>query len=470
MRAAAVHDLQRLIAQGMGPALHWLPGETQPARLAVVLAGMANSSGGVIILGVSSRGANLAQLRGVADPAEALESVFQASLLLDPPLVMPVPQARFYQGKQVLVITVPNGLPNVYNLDGRYLVREGVHTVNLPARQLRQLLMERGVVHFEAQVPPGAEFADLDAARIDSFAASLGLPESELSSALEAQEILRRRGCLDQGGRPTYAGLLLFGREPQRWLVNSSILAARFSGVSFSDQYIKQDIRGALPDQLQQAERFVRENVRSVVRLLGITHQESPEYPLEAVRELLVNAVAHRDYNLQGDTIHLNIFSDRIEVHSPGGLPGPVTLENLLDARFSRNAVIVQALSDLGYIERLGYGLDRVVRVMRQSGLRPPRFEEVGGSFRVTLYGSWQVEAGAAPLDLSTYQALDLNARQELALSYLLTRRRISSREYQDLCPDVHAETLRRDLVDLVGRGLLIKIGDKKATYYVLKK
>jgi ATP-dependent DNA helicase RecG len=465
MRAAMPTDLRRLIAQGMGPELHWLSGDPLPARLAQVLVGMANASGGKVILGISSRGAEADYLRGVPDLHGAMEAAFQAAMLVDPPLVLPMPQVSIFKGKQLLVITVPAGLPNVYNLDGRYLVREGTRTSNLSARQLRQLLLERGVIHFEAQTPPGIQYSDLEPARIEAYAAALQLPEIE-----PAEEILRRRGCLDHSGRPTYAAVLMFGREPQRWLVNASILAARFSGVSFADQYIKQEISGTLPEQLYQAERFVRENLHSVVRVQGLTHQETPQYPLEAVRELLVNAVAHRDYNQQGDTIHLNIFADRIEVQSPGSLPGPVTLENLLEARFSRNAVIVQVLADMGFIERLGYGLDRVVRVMRQNGLRLPRFEEVAGSFRVTLYGDAPGGAGLPAADLSAYRALELNSRQELALSYLFSRRRISSRDYQELCPGVHPETLRRDLADLVGRGLLVKIGDKKSTYYVLKK
>jgi ATP-dependent DNA helicase RecG len=260
---------------------------------------------------------------------------------------------------------------------------------------------------------------------------------------------------------------LLFGKDPQRWLPNVTILAARFSGASLADRFLKQEIGGTLPEQIRQAEAFVRQNLRSVVRLVGLTRQEMAEYPLEAVRELLVNAVAHRDYNLQGDNIHLNIYSDRLEVHSPGGLPGPVTLQNLLEARFSRNAVIVQALSDLGFVERLGYGLNRVLEVMRQNNLRLPLFEETGGTFRVTLFG-----ASAEPLldDLQAYQDLELNPRQQAALGFLFSHRRITNRDYQELCPEVHAETLRRDLSNLVERGLLVKVGDKRATYYLLKK
>jgi ATP-dependent DNA helicase RecG len=106
---------------------------------------------------------------------------------------------------------------------------------------------------------------------------------------------------------------------------------------------------------------------------------------------------------------------------------------------------------------------------MRQSDLRPPRFEEVGGAFRVTLYGEPEQTPGSALPDLSAYQGLDLNPRQQSALGYLGKRRRITNRDFQDLCPDVHPETLRRDLADLVARDILIKVGDKRATYYILK-
>ncbi len=267
----------------------------------------------------------------------------------------------------------------------------------------------------------------------------------------------------------TYAALLLFGCHPQQWLPNATILAGRFPGVALAGTYIKRDISGSLPEQLRQSEEFIRTNLKTTVRLVGLKHQECLEYPFEAVRELLVNAVAHRDYNLQGDNIHLNIFSDRLEISSPGTLPGPVTLKNLLEARFSRNAVISQVLSDLGYVERLGYGLDRVVESVRDAGLLPPRFEELNGSFRVTLHAA-QIGDGGRYTDLSAYAALGLNPRQQMALAQLATHQRISSHQYQELCPDVHAETLRRDLADLVSRGIVIKVGDKKATYYILKR
>ncbi len=450
----------------MGPRIYWFPEDVGVARLATVLVGMANTEGGEVLLGVAPRSG---RLQGLSDPEAMKDLVFQAALLADPPLVLPLPRLVPTDAGRVMQISVPAGLPQVYNLDGRYFGREGSQTNPLPARKLRQLLVERGVVQFELQVPQQAHFGDLAPDKVEAYLDLLDFRGDE-----PPEQALLRRGCLrlekhSEEPKPTYAALLLFGRQPQRWLPGATILAARFSGAGFSDRYLKQDISGTLSDQLRQAEAFLRQNLRSVVRLVGLRHEETLEYPFEAVRELLVNAVAHRDYNMQGDVIHLNLFSDRIEVHSPGGLPGPVNLDNLLQARFSRNAVIVQILADMGFVERLGYGLDRVVTVMRKEGLAPPKFEEVAGSFRVTLFGGDQADQKESHPDLSAYQDMAFNPRQEQAVNYLFHNRRITNRDYQELCSDVHPETLRRDLADLVSRGVLIKVGDKRATYYILK-
>ena len=467
-------DIFTYLARGMGPDLHWFPEDVQVSRLAATMVGMANTAGGSILLGISPRSG---QVQGVSDASRMIDRVFQAALLADPPLVLPVPRVYSTGGEQparIVWVSVPSGLPNVYSLDGSYLGREGRQTNPLPARRLRQLLMERGAVQFESLVPPGAELSDLDPDQVNNYLDMLNMPSGDpLKQDIDnGNQILLQRGCLKRAGeslRPTYAALLLFGRHPQQWLPNSTVLAAQFTGVAFGDRFIKHDIRGTLPEQLKQAEGFVLANSRTVVRLVGLARQEEPEYPLEAVRELLVNAIAHRDYNLQGDNVHLNIYSDRLEVQSPGRLPGPVTLDNLLEARFSRNPVIVQVLSDMGFIERLGYGLDRVVTVLKQNQLRPPRFEEVSGSFRVTLYAPYTGPGAGSIPDLSAYKDMQLNPRQEMALAHLALHRRISSSTYRELCPDVHPETLRRDLAELVSRGILLKIGDKRATYYILK-
>lgn len=462
-------DIYPILARGMGPDLHWFPGDAPRMELAAALVAMANTDGGTIYLGISPRSN---QIEGVGDVGSQRDAIFKTCLLIEPTLVLPLPKVQRVAQVDILQISIPQGLPHVYSIDGRYYWREGFRTNPIPPRHLRRLLVERGTISFESRMPPEVTFQDLESEQLETYSQAylntINFPEGESPPSIK--EILLQRGCLRQVGddlRPTYAALLLFGRSPQRWLPSTQILAARFSGTSLGERFIKQEISGSLSQQLHLVEKFLRANLQNVVRMGGFTHQETLEYPFEAVRELVVNAIAHRDYNVQGDSIHLNIFSDRFEVTSPGGLPGPITISNILEARFSRNPIILQVLSDLGYVERLGYGLDRVVKLMREDSLRPPRFEEVAREFRVTLFNTPTQDSLSG--DLAGYQHLELNSRQKSALNFLGTHRRITNREFRELCPEVHPETLRRDLADLVSRGVLIKIGDKRATYYILK-
>jgi ATP-dependent DNA helicase RecG len=247
-----------------------------------------------------------------------------------------------------------------------------------------------------------------------------------------------------------------------------------------SDTFSRQDLLGTLPDQIKRAETFLVDHLRKGVQLgSGMTRHESFEYPLEAARELVVNAVAHRDYSIGGDSIRLFIFKDRMEITNPGRLAGPVTVDNIRNERFSRNPVIVQVLSDMGYIERLGYGVDRVIHLMQQNSLDTPQFIETDGGFQVILRNAYVTSPPPVvtpqPEELllsGLYAGQEINARQEAALIFLNTpgNNRITNSDLQQLCPDVHAETIRRDLVDLVTKDILQKMGQKRGSYYILKR
>src|SRR5262249_50992460 len=153
--------------------------------------------------------------------------------------------------------------------------------------------------------------------------------------------------------------------------------------------------------------------------------------------------------------------SDRLEVTSPGGLPGPVTLDNIVEERYSRNSIIVQVLSDLGFIERLGYGIDRVIALMQSHDLPDPHFAETSGGFRANLFNDFRIAARLPDGVPEPYHNFALNPRQESAIQFLMQggHNRITNKDLQELYPDVHSETIRRDLADLVSKGILIKFG-----------
>lgn len=472
-------DLQATLTSGRSAQVDWLSASAEHARIAESLMSFANARReGVLLLGVSA--ANTAE--PIDDFNALIEKALAAALMLTPPLILPYPTRENVGGKTIVKVTVPAGMANVHSLNGRYLIREGVSNVPLAPSAMRQLLIERGDITYEAEIARNATRDDLDPERLRHYAESIR--ESDIDAAL------LKRACVaeaDGALRPTHAGILLFGKDPRRFVRGAEITAVRFAGDTMGDTFMREDITGTLPEQIRRVETFLRDVLRKGVTLGGsMTRSEQYEYPLEAVRELVVNAVAHRDYSIQGDGIRLYVFKDRMEITSPGRLPGPVTVANIKDERFSRNPAIVQVLADLRFIERLGYGVDRVLELTRQHGLPEPLFTETDGGFKVTIFNALTPASAAAKADanadkpvlahtvdlLELYRDVPLNPRQESVLIHLSepSNTRITNSELQRLHPDVHPETIRRDLSDLVAKDILSKMGEKRGSYYVLRK
>ncbi len=468
-------DLKTLIENGRNTRVDWFSEQTPINAIASSMMAMANSLGGTILLGVAGpTGSPL----GLRDAESTIDRVLQSALTLDPPLIVPVPNVNKINGQSIVSIVIPAGMPHVYSLDGRYLARKGDENRPLKPHQLRHLIFERGEAHFETETATGATLDDIDWDKAEVYVSALsGLGENDI------HKTLIKRGCLvakDGDYYPTNAGILLFGRDPQHFVRGAEITAARFAGQTMGDTFSRQDLLGTLPDQIRRAETFLVDHLRKGVQLgSAMTRQENFEYPLEAARELVVNAVAHRDYSIRGDGIRLFMFQDRMEITNPGRLAGPVTVANIRNERFSRNPVIVQVLSDMGFIERLGYGVDRVIDLMQRQNLNKPEFLETGGGFQVILRNSETTDQPKLDPDESDvvhisgeYEGQEINPRQEAALIFLNTpgNTRITNSDLQQLCPDVHAETIRRDLVDLVTKDILQKMGQKRGSYYILKR
>ncbi len=465
-------ELLARIEGGQHERLAFVAAKTAPKNLAETLAAMANGNGGTVLLGVSARGS--IQKDNDADALHKLAD--QAGLLTEPPLILPGPQTLSGAGGTVVAVQVPPGLPHIYSLHGLYLTRTASDNRPLSTLELRRLLLERGDAGFEAQLLPGAKIEDLDEARVARYLEQLSFVAIE-----DVPQALLMRGCLGYGASgprqrgshevqltPTVAGMLLFGRNPQQFLRSAEIVCVRYTGNIMSDEFVRQDIGGCLADQVRQAEAFVMSNMRRGMKISGFARQDTDQFPIAVVREAIVNAIAHRDYSIRGDGIRLLMFSDRLEVYSPGRLPGHVTLENLVDERYSRNEAIVAVLSDMGYIERLGYGIDRMIAAMRDQGLPEPEFAETSAGFKVTLHAAGLDAAQVEPAK-AMWGHMFLNERQEQALAFVQTHGRITNSDFQRLAPDVSAETIRRDLADLVEQNLLLRIGEKRATYYILK-
>ncbi len=472
-------DLGPLLAGGEGPQVAFARERARLDELAETLVAFANGHGGTLVLGVAGRARP--KIEGLADPAAARELLLEAALACTPPLVLPLPREARAEAGAALVLTVPAGLSQVYSLHGKYLRRQGATNQPLTPDALRRLLLERGDTSWERGSPEGASLGELDPAKVDGYARRLGPGAEE-----DPMGLLYRRGCVrkGEGARlqdeaaaglrptpyvPTNGGLLLFARRVEARYPQAELTLVHYKGRELADAFEREDVRDTLVEAVRRAERWLMEHMRKGSRMVGLERQDWSQFPPGAVREALVNAVAHRDYSVRGEGIRVALFSDRLEVYSPGRLPGHVTVENIVAERYSRNESLVQVLADFGLIERLGYGIDRMLRQMADAGLPPPAFRETAAGFLVTLQGQPLEGLGPDGVDTREWARMGLNERQIAAMLHLAAEHRITNRDLQERYAEVSGETIRRDLADLVERGLLLKVGDKRATYYILK-
>ncbi|MBK9613737.1 ATP-binding protein [Candidatus Amarobacter glycogenicus] len=147
----------------------------------------------------------------------------------------------------------------------------------------------------------------------------------------------------------------------------------------------RDEITGPISRVVERAWNVLFEEMRVGAQVNQLEREELTEYPRFAVREALVNAIAHRDYRIKGRRIEIRMYADRLEIISPGGLPGYMTLDNLVDEHFSRNPRLVNGLYQWGYIEELGLGIDQMIEEMVQAGHPPPQFRATPHLFTVTL-------------------------------------------------------------------------------------
>jgi ATP-dependent DNA helicase RecG len=187
-------------------------------------------------------------------------------------------------------------------------------------------------------------------------------------------------------GHPTIAGMVLFGRQPQRHLPFAQINAARFPGNdSSASPSDRKDLTGQLLEVIEQAERFVDLHLPTPHVIEGFEPEPRPELPKEALREAIVNAVAHRDYTIRGP-VRIFILDDRIEIHTPGKPPNSVDAEAMrAGVHVVRNPAIYARLADAGLVTRAGTGIRRIFRLVREATGRDPAIQVIGYEVLLTL-------------------------------------------------------------------------------------
>lgn len=465
--------MRRLIARGEGQFLEFKPADARPIELATTLAALANAEGGTLLVGIREK-AGRPVVEGVLNPKLTLDHLYTAATLTSPRFDLLPPERVDVGGHLVIVVTVPEGLREAYSVEGRFQARGGSFRRTLDADEIRSLLNSRGRFAYDTTIVPGATRGHLDDERARAFAARFSSgADISTDDLLEARQLLARPPDNPAGPRvPTVAGLLLLGRDPQQFFPHARVAVVRYAEPVMGERFLARELEGPIPAQLDTAAAWLATTMLHAVELKGFGRRDVDEYPIDALREIVLNALVHRDYLLTGDRVRIYLFSDRCEIVSPGKLAGPMRLDNLLTERWSRNGALVQGLSALGIMEELGFGLNRVTRQFEAEGLPPPEFRQTDATFVVTLrgWGAHMLEGrtptGTPPATKTTRTSRA--TRQAWALDHLRTAGALTARAFAT-AQGISEDTALRDLRDLVDRGFVEARGETNNRHYILR-
>jgi ATP-dependent DNA helicase RecG len=281
-------------------------------------------------------------------------------------------------------------------------------------------------------------------------------PQTPVQQALNQLDLIRN-------GQLTVAALLLFGQRPQHFLVQGYLRCARFKGnseVEFLDMKV---IEGDIVAQVEEAMAFVQRNIRMAAKIEGqLARKERWEYPLDAVREGIINAVCHRDYADSGNVV-VKIFDDQLEIWNPGSLPLDLTVDDLRKSHESkpRNKLIARAFFLIKYIEQFGTGTGRMISDCREAEVPEPEFESRRASFRIIF---------RLPVAQSErFGRMGLNEQQLRVMQHISKGGQVRLSDLAEVFT-LPKRTLQRSLQELSKKGLLIKHGTGKSTWYEATK
>jgi len=404
-------DLHEIIAQGENSGVEFKRDDIRPEQLAKEIVAFANLEGGRILLGVEDDG----KITGIQHEGlqEWVLNVFRDKV--HPQLIPFYEEVIFEDGKRVAVVTIGRGISKPYVL--RHKNREDVYLrlgdrSEIASREQQMRLFESGgLLHVEIMPVPGSSFANLDLGRLKFYLTDV-LADPDVPADHEKDRWIERLlglGLMAEDGHGnqvcSVAGLVCFGIHPRRFLRQAGIRLTVFSGTD-KDYQAELDtvLDGPMVGRFQAngdsgkelidqglIERFAAQlqpfiSIESGTIDEDLRRPKRQLYPREAIREVVLNALAHRDWTKSVD-IEVSVYADRLEVISPGKLPNSMTVEKMISGRrLPRNPMVMDVLRDYGYVDSRGMGIrKKVIPTMQQANGSTPVFEASDDFLKTTL-------------------------------------------------------------------------------------
>jgi ATP-dependent DNA helicase RecG len=337
----------------------------------------ANTYGGELIIGVSDKG----KIVGVKDTEKLIRDL--PNKIRDKLKITPSISVEEKEGRKILHIKIfPSSIPVSY--EGKFYVRSGSTTQELKDTELAYFLLEKMGKTWDS-LSSGFDISDIDFSTIEMFK---NLAKNRIPSIKEfdsVEKIFLNLKLFDENKKITNAGILLFGKEPQKRFISATVRVGRFKNSTHIVDTVV--IEGNLFKQVEEVMNAIKKHLNVRFEIKGVARQDVWDYPLGALREAVINALIHRDY-LSTAEIQIKIYDDRIWIWNPGKLPPQIKLEELKKehSSYPRNPLIANAFYLAGFIERGGSGTKRIVQLCMEQGLPEPEYKEEFGGFSVYFY------------------------------------------------------------------------------------
>ncbi|MBI2495426.1 MAG: putative DNA binding domain-containing protein [Candidatus Omnitrophica bacterium] len=381
-------ELSALLAQGEGESIEFKRSTGELKEAMQTLCAFLNGIGGTVLFGVRPDGT--AEGQDVSD--KTLREIAQVTERFEPAVHLTIRRGKAKARREVVAVSVEGGLDKrPFTYDGRPYERIGNSTRRMAQSRYEKTLLDRAHAtrRWENEPAERVELRDIDrdeVFRIVNIAASLGRLSGPVGARLA--DILDRLR-LRREGKILQAAVVLFGKEFMPDYPQCELRMARFKGTDKTEFMDQRQVRAPAFKLLEESEMFCQRHFPMPAKIVPgqLRRVEATLIPVDAMREILVNAIIHRDYSIAGGSISLAIFDDRVEVWSAGAFPTGITPEQLSKSHLSvqRNPIIADVFNRAGLIEKWGRGTNRVIAMCREAGIAPPEFEEITGAAVVTF-------------------------------------------------------------------------------------
>ena len=439
-------DMKTIESQGIEYKLVW-----RDDCLKAVSA-FANSRGGMLIVGIDDKG-EPAGLKNVKKLLEDIPNTIRNKLG-----IIPSVEPDKENQKDIIKITVSSSsVPISYN--GKFYQRSGSTVQELRGKDLTDFLLQKTGNSWDAEYEDQTDWENLEESTIEDFRryAADRIPsiiqESDIKTILQKLNLIEKQ-------KLKRSATLLFGKDTHRLYSHACVKIGRF--LTDTDIQTTDIVSGNLFSQLETTLEILRTKyLISNIKYEGIHRRDILEYPYEALREAIINALIHRDYRSFAQT-QIRVYPDKLVIMNAGGLPPEVPVESLKTNHLSkpRNKLLADVFYYAGFIEAWGHGTLKIVEKCLEQGMPEPDFKAESSVMTVTFYkDKWNEE---------TLKKLGLNERQMKAINYIKTNKMITVSSYKTLIRGVSEKTLYRDLQYLVAKNILKEIGEKKGRKYEL--